>query len=59
VRLPFAAERSEHGMAILAQQMLKNHAEHCDEPQEEEGGGDLSHRIIPFIIHSKTRVFRI
>ena len=59
VRLPFAAQGSHHRTAGIAKQVLKKHAERCDEPQKEEGGGDLSHRFIPLIIHSETHVFEI
>ncbi len=53
MRLPFAAQSSENRMALFAQEMLKEYAEHCDEPQEEEGGGDLSHRLSPLLSTAK------
>jgi hypothetical protein len=57
MRLPFPTQGGHHGVAVIAQQLLKKHAEHCDEPQEEEGGGDLSHRLSPLLSTAKRRCF--
>lgn len=53
-----AAQRGKNLSHIFTDEMLNEYAEYNDEPHEKEGGGDLSHRFIPFIIHSRTHVLR-
>ncbi len=44
-----AAQGSKDFCQMVADEMLEDDAEHCDEAQEEQGGGDLSHRLSPLL----------